>query len=216
MSFQVTTNFVQQFGNTLNALAQQKNSRFENTVQMMSGITGTTYWHEQIGVSSAYPITSRHGDTQLVEIPHARRRVDLGKFAWAELMERLDQVQMLADMTSPYTMAGAMAMNRQKDDIIIAQFFATAFTGVAGATSVAFPAAQQVAVNSWAFGSGSGNAGLTISKLIEAKKILLSGNVDPEEPMFATDTTTLAGARTDWKVCPLLIDNIMSTCEPNS
>jgi hypothetical protein len=39
-------------------------------------------------------------------------------------------------------------------------------------------------VNSWAYGTGSGNAGLTVSKVIEAKVILDEGDTDPDEERY--------------------------------
>ena len=70
--------------------------------------------------------------------------------------------------------------------MIIECLFADARAGEEGGSTVTFPAGNQIAVNSWAYGTGSGNAGLTISKLIEAK-VKLDGaeaGVDPDEPRF--------------------------------
>ncbi|MDR3418690.1 MAG: phage capsid protein [Nevskia sp.] len=171
MSFEVTTNFVQQFRSTLAMLAQQKKSRFRDKV-IYEPVTGQTTWYDQVGTSEANDITNRQGDTPLANTPHRRRRIDLAPKNWADLIDNADKVRMLADPTSTYTRAGNAAMNRKIDSIIYNAFFATANTGADGSTPVAFPSANQIAVNSWAYGTGSGNAGLTISKLIEAKVTL--------------------------------------------
>jgi hypothetical protein len=175
MSFEITTDFVQKYRDSLVLLAQQKKSRFRDKVMVESGIRGQTVWYDQIGVTSAQPITVRQGDTPLANTPHRRRRIDLTPYNWADLIDNVDKVRMLADPTSTYTEGGNAAMNRAMDDIIIAAFFATANTGQTGGTTVAFPSSNIVAVNSWAYGSGSGNSGLTISKLIEARTGLLAG-----------------------------------------
>ena len=116
---------------------------------------------------------------------------------------------MLADPTSTYTMAGNAAMNRKIDDIIIASFFATANTGADGSTAVPFPAANQIAVNSWAYGVGSGNVGLTISKLIEARIFLFGQEAvdDYDEP--EPDGTYIA-------VTAKQIGNLLATTEVTS
>ena len=170
MSQEIPTHFVQQFRSSLELLAQQRPSRLRNTVTE-EAVTGQTAWYDQIGVTSASAIETRHGDTPIANIPHRRRRIDLRSYNVGELVDGIDKVKLIADPTSAYAVAMNGAMNRQIDDLIIGALFATANTGADGSTLVTWPpaAAQVIAVNSWAYGSGSGNSGLTISKLLEAK-----------------------------------------------
>lgn len=191
MSIEITTSFVQQFRSNLVMLAQQMPSRLEGAVYS-EPVTGTTWWYDQVGTATAQRITSRHADTPIANIQHRRRRVDMLAYNVAELIDGNDRVRMLTDPSSAYAQALMAAMNRQKDDLIIAQIFASANTGADGTTAVAFPAANQVAVNSWKYGSGSGNAGLTISKLIEAKAILDAGEVEENDRYIAVAAKGLA------------------------
>ena len=69
------------------------------------------------------------------------------------------------------------AIGRAMDDSIIAAALDSASTGKAGATSTALLAGQKVAV-------GSPATGLTIAKLVSAKKILDQNNVDPSIKRF--------------------------------
>lgn len=180
MSFEITTNFVQQYRSNLVMLAQQVPSRLEMCV-LGEPVTGSTAWYDQIGTAVAQRITERHGNTPIANITHRRRRIDVLSYNTGELIDGADRVRMLADPSSAYAQALVAAMNRQKDDLIIAQFFASANTGADGTNAVAFPAGNQVGVNSWKYGSGTGNAGLTVSKLIEAKILLDAGEVDETE-----------------------------------
>lgn len=191
MSLEVATSFVQQFRSNLVMLAQQMPSRLEGAVYS-EPVTGTTAWYDQIGTATAQRIINRHGDTPVSNIPHRRRRIDMLAYNAAELIDGNDRVRMLADPTSPYAQALVAAMNRQKDDLIIAQFFATANTGADGTTTVAFPSGNQIAVNSWKYGTGSGNAGLTISKLIEAKALLDGAEVEETDRYIAVSGKQLA------------------------
>jgi len=77
---------------------------------------------------------------------------------------------MLIDPTSSYARAAAAAIGRSMDDVIIDALGGTAKTGKDGTTSTALPSSQKVAV---------GASGLTIAKLVSAKKILDQNNVDP-------------------------------------
>lgn len=209
MSFEITTSFVQQYRSTLALLAQQKKSRFRDKVIVESGIRGQTAWFDQIGTTVAQPMTTRQADTPVANTPHRRRRIDLAPYNWADLIDTVDKVRMLADPMSAYTMGGNMAMNRQMDDLVIAAFFATANTGQTGGTTVAFPSANIVAVNSWAYGSGSGNTGLSISKMIEARSLLLAGEaVDDADEQSITDLYMALTAKQ--------ISNLLSTTEVTS
>lgn len=70
----------------------------------------------------------------------------------------------------------ALAMGRGVDDIILSSFFATATTGINAGSTTVFPAGNKVAIN---FGAGA-NTGLTVAKLIEAKRLLQANAVDIE------------------------------------
>jgi hypothetical protein len=202
VSFQITTAFVQQYGSNVLMLAQQKGSRLRNAV-IVEPVTGEDAYIDQIGSVTAQKITNRHGDSPLNSTPHSRRRIDMSDYETGDLIDRLDRVKALIDPTSKYALAHGAAMGRGMDDEIINAAFATSKTGKDGSTSVAFPASQQVAVNSWAYGSGTGNVGLTISKLIEAKGIIGAADVDPDEELY------LACAQKQ-------INNLLATTEATS
>ena len=183
MSFEVTTAFVEQYKDNVTHLAQQKGSRFRGKVSE-EDVTGKTAYAEQIGSVSARRVTSRHADSPLNPTPHARRRYTVFDYDTGDLIDELDKVKMLIDPTSDYAMAHANAMGRGMDDEIIDAFFADAYSGEDGSTVSSFDSNNVVAVDSWAYGTGSGNTGLTISKLIEAKTILDENEVDEDEPRY--------------------------------
>ena len=169
MSTQVTTAFVQQYSANVQMLSQQMGSRLRDAVRV-ENMTGKNAFFDQIGSATAQKRTSRHADTPQLDTPHARRRVSLVDYEYADLIDDQDKVRMLIDPTSAYAMASAAAMGRAMDDELIAAATGTAFTGETGSTSTALPAAQQIA---------SGSDDLTLDKLIEAKKILDLADVDP-------------------------------------
>lgn len=168
MSVQVTENMVQQFGSNFRILGQQKGARLLPFCQMEGSITGTGKTVERLGKSDAYDLVSRHADTQYVTTPHSRRWLDLADKAWAELVDEMDKIKMLADPTSPYVALGVAALNRAKDDAIIAAARGSARTGTG---TIALPAGQKIA---------EGGTGLTLAKLLTAKEILDAAEVDVE------------------------------------
>ena len=176
MSSQITTAFVQQYSSNVQLLSQQKGSLFRNAVRVESQV-GKNAFYDQVGSATAQKRLSRHADTPQIDTPHARRRVSLVDYEYADLIDDQDKVRTLIDPTSPYSQATAFAMGRAIDDEIISAAFGTAYTGETGSTSTTFPAGQVVAV-------GSPVAGLSIAKLVEAKQLLDEANVDTTLPRY--------------------------------
>ena len=170
MSSQVTTAFVQQYSANIQMLSQQMGSLLRDKVRLES-VVGKNAFFDQVGSVTAQKRTSRHSDTPQIDTPHARSRVSLVDYEFADLIDDQDKVRMLIDPTSSYAQAAAFAMGRAMDDEIIAAATGTAYTGETGSTSTALPAGQKI--------TESGTNGLTIAKLREAKKILDLNSVDP-------------------------------------
>jgi hypothetical protein len=194
MSFTVTDAFVQQFTGTARQLAQQTQARLRGKV-LEDQVTGESAYMEQLAPTTARKRTTRHGDSPVANIQHLRRRLALYDYEQGELVDKLDKVRLLIDPTSEYTQALSAAMRRSQDDEIIGAAFSTAYSGHAGATALTWPngnsessptapAGTVVAVNSWTYGNGTGNAGLTISKLIEAKVGLDAAEGEEDEPRY--------------------------------
>jgi hypothetical protein len=169
MSTTITTAFVNQFSANVTMLSQQQGSLLRSTVDSES-VNGEKAFFDQVGSAAAVARTSRHSDTPLMDTPHTRRMVTLQDYEYADLIDSQDKVRLLADPTSTYSCAAAFSMGRAMDDVIIDAFNASAKTGKDGTTSTALPAGNIIA---------HGSAGLTIAKLVTAKKKLDQGSVDP-------------------------------------
>jgi hypothetical protein len=174
MSTEITTAFVEQYKSNVLHLAQQKGSRLRDTVRYQPTV-GKSHYFERIGATAAVVRTTRHSDTPQIDTPHSRRKVTLVDYDWADLIDQEDKVRMLITPQSEYAQAGANAMGRAMDDAIIAAASGNAYSGVAGATTVALPSAQKIA---------GGSTGLTLDKLLSAKEIIDSSEADPDEARF--------------------------------
>ena len=194
MSFSITDAFVQQFSGNVKFLAQQEQSRLRKTV-IEDQITGESAYLEQMAPTAARKVIARHSDSPIMNTQHLRRRVAPYDYDWGDLIDQEDKVRLLIDPESAYAKNAAFALERAIDDELVGAYFATAYTGHAGSTSVTWPngnsestpttpAGTVVAVNSWAYGNGSGNAGLTVSKLIEASMALDAAEGDQDEERF--------------------------------
>ena len=174
MSFEITTAFVEQYRQNVAILSQQRGSVLRDAVRVEQ-VTGKNAFFEQISSTTARQMTTRHGDTPLISTPHARRRVTLYDWDWADLIDDLDKVKMLIDPANPYALNAAFAMGRAIDETLIAAARGTAYTGVAGGTSTSLPSANKVA---------HASGGLTIAKLISTRQLLRAGNVDKSIPLY--------------------------------
>jgi len=169
MSTQITTAFVNQFSSNVQMLSQQMGSLLRNAVDTES-VNGEKAFFDQVGSAAAVLRTTRHADTPLIDTPHSRRMVTMSDYEYADLIDDQDKVRLLVDPTSTYARAAASAMGRAMDDVIIAAALGTSLTGKEGTTSTTLPAGQTIV---------SSSAGLTLAKLLQAKEILDSADVDP-------------------------------------
>ncbi len=174
MSTQVTTAFVNQYSANVQMLSQQMGSLLRDAVDTET-VNGDKAFFEQVGSAAAQARTTRHGDTPLMDTPHARRMVTLTDYEYADLIDDQDKLRLLIDPTSTYARAAAAAIGRAMDDAIITALGGTAKTGTTGSTSTALPSAQKIV---------HGSAGLTLAKMISAKKILDEADTDPSIPRY--------------------------------
>jgi hypothetical protein len=170
MSNQITTAFVQQYSNNVQMLSQQKGSLLRSAVDVET-VVGKNAFFDQVGSALAVKRTTRHADTPQMDTPHARRRVSLVDYEYADLIDNQDKIRTLIDPTSAYASAAAYALGRAQDDEIIAALSGTAYTGETGSTATALPVSQKI--------TEGGTNGLTIAKLRSAKEILDAASVDP-------------------------------------
>ena len=177
MSFEVTTNFVQQFKNTVDMLVRQQGSILMGAVTVDPMVVGKSKFTEQIGAGVAVKSIARHADTPLTPAPHRRRKYDLFDYRYVDLIDHADKVRLLIDPENPYVQAAKDAMGNAMDDEIIAAMTGDAKTGEDGTTTTVLPTSQKVAVDFVESGAPA-NSGLTLGKLRQARKILLVGNVD--------------------------------------
>ena len=187
MSVNVTTSFVKQFSANVQLLVQQMGSRLRNTVTLETGKVGEEVFMDRIESVAAQRVNTRHADSPLMSTPHDRRKVTPSDFDWGDMIDNPDKLRMLIDPASAYSANASMAMGRAMDETIISALVGTAKSdasdGTSNAdTSVALPSSQKIAINANNYvvegSSESGNQGLTVGKLIEARKILGANDAD--------------------------------------
>lgn len=210
MSVNAPVFYVSQFANNVQLLLQQKGSRLRMACMEGSYVGKEAQPVDQIGAVSMQPVIGRFQPKGRVDALLDARWVYPSDYDLNQLIDKFDKLKMLLDPTSQYVENAVNAAGRTIDDLIIAAFFGTAKTGQNGSTSVTFPAGQIVAED---FGAATG-VNLTVHKLREAKRLLRSFEVDPQDPLFAAINATahdslLAEAQvisTDFNDKPVLVE----------
>ena len=167
--------YAQQYSENIMHLAQQKMSKLWPAVYQKTNVRGKNVFQDQIGEWSMSIKSGRNPATPSSDPNLARRMAVMNAYQDAVLLDRSDELKVISDPRSSYTMAAGKAIGRQIDDIIIDALGGDALTGETGATTTSFPSAQQIA---------HGGAGLTFAKVRQASRILNDNDVEVEDRYF--------------------------------
>ena len=171
----ITVAFVQEYKANTEMLLQQEGSRLRDKVMTSSHVGKAASIVEQFGSATAQEKTGRHSDTPLLDLSQDKRWVFPTDIEWASLIDNEDQLRALVDLTSPYARAGAAAMNRKIDDIVLAAMFGTNYTGENGTATESFgtlgSGTYDVGVN-----TGGTASYLNVAKLKAGIRILMTAN----------------------------------------
>jgi hypothetical protein len=182
MADNIASVYAVQYGTNISLLLQQKGSKLRSSVQTGSYKGKASEVVTQYGATAARAVSTRYQPIVPVNTPNNRRWVFPEDFDWADLIDNFDKLRLLADPQSAYAQNGLYAMGRAMDDVIISGMLGDNKTGEAGGTTTQFDSTnQRVAVNY----AASGNVGLTVDKLREARRILMENEVDLDaEPVY--------------------------------
>ena len=179
MSFSAPVAFVQQYSTNVSMLLQQQGSRLRPSVQVQAFTGKAASVVEQFGAVTPSRNLPRHADTPLISTPQDKRWAYPADYDWADLIDDQDKLRELIDPTSPFVKAGASGLSRAMDDEIIQGIFSSNFTGENGTTATGLLSAFGSGSQAVASNVGASSAtGLNVSKLIAAKEILMSADID--------------------------------------
>jgi hypothetical protein len=169
MANTITKAFVEQFKSNVIHLSEQQRSRLRATITEDS-VTGEKFNFERVGNVAAVVKSTRHTATPVLDVPHSRRTGTMTDYQWADLVDNEDKLRMLISPESAYAKAGANAMGKAFDDLIIAAATGNAVDG--DGSNVALPSGQKIA---------HGSAGFTLAKLLQVKEIMDGGEVSDDD-----------------------------------
>ena len=176
----ITVASVQEYRSNVELLLQQTESRLAGAVTVGSYVGKAASTVEQFGTATAQLKAGRHSDTPLLDLAQDKRWVFPADYEWASLVDKQDQLRAIVQLTSPYAQAGAAAMNRAKDDVILAAIFGTNYTGENGTTTESFSSTYEVGVN-----VGGTASSINVAKLqLGIRQLMTANKGELMEPVY--------------------------------
>lgn len=197
MSLDLVNLYGRQYATNVSLLLQQMGSKLAGTVDTGSYTGDQASPVDQLGSVEASIVTSRFADMPRTDVQTARRWVFPTDYDVNQMVDKFDKLRMLSDPQSKYVMNATLALGRKKDREIIAAFQGTAKTGVNGATSTAFPAANEVAVS-----VGGANSRLNVAKIRAVRELMEANFVDfsLEEAYIGVTAKDLSALRNEIQI----------------
>lgn len=175
----------QAYSSIILPLARQERSMlFDKVFVRTEGITGKTFYQDQIGTWEMSAKTSANASTPQNDPNLSRTRIDIATYNDARVLDRSLELQTLADPASMASICIQSAVGTQIDKVIYGALGGVAYRGETGATAVSFPAGQEIAAT---FGGSS--CGLTVGKIRRAAKLLDAKGVPAGDRTFVASAT---------------------------
>lgn len=179
--------YAQAYARNIMQLAQQKYSKLINTVYLKPNVKGKTFFQDQIGEWSMEAKAGRNVQTPNNDPVLGRRMATMLDYHDNRLLDRGDELRMLSDPRSAYTIAAAQSLGRTIDTRIIAAIGGTAYYGETGSSSITL---GTDAVSGISHIAGT-PATLTFARVRDVKKILDKEDVEMEDRFFVIDPEAL-------------------------
>lgn len=124
MSVSIDQVFVKQFEADVHLAYQQMGTKLRSTVRSKSGVVGKSTTFQKIGKGSA-STKSRHGIVPVMNLNHEPVECNLQDYYAGDWVDALDELKINIDERRVVASAGAYALGRKTDELIIAAMTAT-------------------------------------------------------------------------------------------
>ena len=164
-------------------LAQQKYSKLLQACYLKPNVKGKVFYQDQIGEWSMETKSGRNVQTPNNDPNMARRMGTMVDYHDARLLDRGDELRMLSDPRSAYTIAAAQSLARKIDSVIATQILGSANYGETGSSSITL---GTDAISGISHIAGT-PATLTFARVRQAKRILDLEDVEMEDRFFVVN-----------------------------
>lgn len=188
--------FVDQFQADIYHVCQQEDSKFAQGVRTVPVVDAEWKSFDIIGKLTLEEKTARNVETPAMDPTTQRRWVGTTPYHQSVLYDKDDDLEMIAEPTSDFVLAFRAAINRTKDDIILAAFEAATTSGRSHASSITW-ASQEGDVKYTIAGNGrtipfdcaegncvSGDTMLSTEKIELAKEYFAKNDCPESDPIW--------------------------------
>lgn len=133
MSTQVDNAFIKQFEAEVHEAYQRQGSKLRSTVRQKNNVKGESTTFQKVGKGTAGQ-KDRHGLVPVMNIDHTPVECTLGDYYAGDWVDKLDELKLNIDERGVVANAGAYALGRKTDDLILTAL-ATATNSVAVGTT---------------------------------------------------------------------------------
>ena len=144
MSTTLDQAFIKQFEREVHEAYQRQGSKLRNTVRTLSNVNGSSAVFQKVGKGTA-STKSTHGMVPVMNLDHTSVEATLQDFYAGDWVDRLEELKTNIDERQVIAAAGANALGRKTDELII--------------TALATGSTNNIA---------DGNTGLTKTKILQA------------------------------------------------
>ncbi len=118
MSTTIDQAFIKQFEREVHEAYQRQGSKLRNTVRTISNVNGSSAVFQKVGKGTA-STKSTHGMVPVMNLDHTNVEVVLSDFYAGDWVDRLDELKTNIDERQVIANAGANALGRKTDELII-------------------------------------------------------------------------------------------------
>lgn len=161
MATTISDAFVKQFEREVHEAYQRMGSKLRNTVRTVNNVNGSSTVFQKVGKGTA-STKSTHGMVPVMNLAHSHVECTLEDYYAGDWVDRLDELKLNIDERQVIANAGAYALGRKTDELII-NALATASTNTIA----------------------DGNTGMSRDKVLEAFEMLGGADVPDDGQRFA-------------------------------
>lgn len=118
MSTTIDQSFVTEYALKVQETYQQRGSKLRNTVRIQNKVEGSKCVFQKVGKGTA-GMKTRHGNVPLMNLTHSAVSCTLSDWYAAEYVDKLDELKDKHDEAKVATDAGAWALGRKIDELLI-------------------------------------------------------------------------------------------------
>ena len=120
MSTSIENSFARQFEREVHLAYQRMGSKLRNTVRSKGSVKGSSTTFQKVGKGTA-STKARHGKVPVMNVDHVAVECTLADFYAGDWVDALDEVKVNHDERAVIANAGAYALGRKTDELIIAR-----------------------------------------------------------------------------------------------